>query len=157
MPSSDEYNQGRQPVVRWKTLLLISLLFVILSVTLPALLHTLPRELVRSGTVFSVTVWTPVVPAPRGEVVATLDIPAYVPAGAVHVCAGNGISFRNRHTDRIVITASDYSFSSGVIPPGGEFTASFPAPGTVSVQVAIPGNTSALTAYRVEVEQCEAR
>ncbi len=83
----------------------------------------------------AIAVSSPTAPLlPPAETV--LDISSELSPLPVQVCAGDAVRFRNRHSGPVVLTASDFSFSSGVLQPGGEFSVIPQAPGWV-VEVAV--------------------
>jgi len=74
------------------------------------------------------------------------------PPGRIRLCAGEGVRFINDLREPVILTASDFSFSSGVVRPGDAF-AVLPASGVV---VAVSGLDGAvMKSCWVEVVTCE--
>ena len=72
--------------------------------------------------------------------------------GRIRLCAGEGVRFVNNLREPVILTASDFSFSSGVVRPGDAF-AVLPASGVVVDVSGLDG--AVMKSYRVEVVTCE--
>lgn len=102
----------------------------------------------------ALTISTPSTPLPPpGETV--LDVSPELSPLPVRLCTGDALRFRNRHAAPVVLTASDYSFSSGVLQPGEEFSVVLPAPGAVEVQASALEGSEVMPPYPIEVVRCE--
>jgi hypothetical protein len=134
----------------------IALLALILTMIL-ALALALPRRTAGPETghrpPLDVAVSTPetLLPPPVEE---TLDVSTELSPLPLRVCAGNAVRWRNRDPGLVILTASDASFSSGVLGPGEEYAVVFPAEGTVTVTVVSPAGETVMEPYRIEVVRC---
>jgi hypothetical protein len=102
----------------------------------------------------AVAVSTPETPLPPPEE-TVLDISTELSPLPLRVCAGNAVRWRNRDPGLVVLTASDASFSSGVLGPGEEYAVVFPAEGTVTVTVVSLAGETVMEPYWIEVVRCE--
>jgi hypothetical protein len=101
-----------------------------------------------------VAVSTPETPLPPPEE-TVLDVSTELSPLPLRVCAGDAVRWRNRDPGPVILTASDASFSSGVLGPGEEYAVVFPAAGVVSVTVLSPAGETVMEPYRIEVVRCE--
>jgi len=99
----------------------------------------------------AVSVSTPLPMPPPDETVVEVVVGR---GRAVRLCAGTAARFINCSGGPVILTASDASFSSGVLGPGEEYAFIFPAAGTVSVTVLSPAGETIMEPYRIEVVQC---
>jgi len=107
----------------------------------------------RASSPLSVAVSTPETPLPPPEE-TVLEVSTELSPLPLRVCAGDAVRWRNRNPGPVILTASDASFSSGVLDPGEEYAFVFPAAGAVSVTVVSPAGETVMEPYRIEVVQC---
>ena len=101
----------------------------------------------------AVAVSTPETPLPPPEETG-LEVSTELSPLPLRVCAGNAVRWRNRDPGPVILTASNASFSSGVLGPGEEYAVAFPAAGVVSVTVVSPAGETDMEPYRIEVVRC---
>lgn len=143
---------------RWPVLLLLALGFALAAALFRSTPSTSPTAPETPAPVapraVALAVSTPSTPLPPpGETV--LDVSPELSPLPVRLCAGDALRFRNRHAAPVVLTASDYSFSSGVLQPGEEFSVVLSAPGAVEVQASALEGSEVTPPYPIEVVRCE--
>lgn len=136
-----------------RRLILAAGLILILAVAV--LLRSVERSVEKEelSEPLALTISTPPVPMPAPHEIS-LDVSTELSSLPVQVCAGDAVRFRNRHTGPVILAASDFSFSSGVLQPREEFSVVLPAAGSLEIRIQSLGGGE-MGLYLIEVVQCE--
>jgi hypothetical protein len=140
-----------------KRIALLALILALILSLILALVLAWPRrpatpETGQALSPLSMAISTPETPLPPPEETG-LEVSTELSPLPLRVCAGNAVRWRNRDGP-VILTASDASFSSGVLGPGEEYAVVFPAEGTVTVTVVSPAGETVMEPYRIEVVRC---